>query len=85
MQPAAFLVAIWIGMAIFGSAYAVEPPPAAPVSAIVGCRVIPMTGERVIDDATVLVSEGVIRAVGAGDTIKIPKGARVKAWRGTRW
>ena len=36
-----------------------------------------MTGERVIDDATVLVSDGVIRAVGAASSIKIPKGARV--------
>ena len=41
-----------------------------------------MTGERVIDDATVIVSDGVIRAVGAASTIKIPKGARVIAASG---
>jgi imidazolonepropionase-like amidohydrolase len=69
-------------MAMSGNANAVEPPPAAPVTAIAGGRVIPMTGERVIDDATVLVSEGVIRAVGAADSVQIPKGARVIDARG---
>jgi imidazolonepropionase-like amidohydrolase len=69
-------------MAMSANANAVEPPPAAPVTAIAGGRVIPMTGERVIDDATVLVSEGVIRAVGAADSVQIPKGARVIDARG---
>src|SRR5688572_10065177 len=82
MQRAASFIAIWICMATSGNAYAVEPPPAAPVTAITGGRVIPMTGERVIDDATVLVSEGVIRAVGVADSVQIPKGARLIDARG---
>jgi len=64
-------------LAIFASAHAVEPPATPRVVAIVGARVIPMTGEQVLDDATVLVSDGVIRAVGTADSVKIPKGARV--------
>jgi imidazolonepropionase-like amidohydrolase len=62
---------------MFANAHAVEPPASTPVVAIVGARVIPMTGERVLDNATVVVSDGVIRAVGTGDSIKIPKSARV--------
>jgi imidazolonepropionase-like amidohydrolase len=63
-------------------AYAVEPPPAQRFTAIVGSRVLPMTGERVIEDATVLVADNVIRAVGASDSIEVPRGARVIAAQG---
>jgi imidazolonepropionase-like amidohydrolase len=64
-------------LAMFGGVHAAEPPAAPRVIAIVGARVIPMTGEQVLDDATVLVADGVIRAVGTADTVKIPQGARV--------
>jgi imidazolonepropionase-like amidohydrolase len=63
-------------------AHAVEPPATPHDLAIVGARVIPMTGARVIDDATVLVSNGVIRAVGAAKSVAVPKGARVIEARG---
>jgi imidazolonepropionase-like amidohydrolase len=61
---------------------AAEPPASPTVIAIVGARVIPMTGEHVLDEATVLVADGVIRAVGTTDSVKIPKGARVIGARG---
>ena len=64
-------------LAMFGGVHAAEPPASPRVIAIVGARVIPMTGEQVLDDATVLVADGVIRAVGTADTVKIPQGARV--------
>lgn len=64
-------------LAMFAGAHAAEPPASPRVIAIVGARVIPMTGEQVLDDATVLVADGVIQAVGTADTLKIPKGARV--------
>jgi imidazolonepropionase-like amidohydrolase len=64
-------------LAMFGGVHAAEPPASPRVIAIVGARVIPMTGEQVLDDATVLVADGVIRAVGTAGTVKIPKGARV--------
>ncbi len=82
MHRSVFFLAICVCLAVLRTAHAVEPPPAQRVVAIVGSRVIPMTGERVIDDATVLVSEGVIRAVGSASSIKIPKGARVIAAQG---
>jgi imidazolonepropionase-like amidohydrolase len=56
---------------------AAEPPASPRDIAIVGARVIAMTGEQVIDDATVLISQGVISAVGKADSVKIPKGAFV--------
>src|SRR5688500_6417869 len=64
-------------LVMFGGVHAAQPPVSPRVIAIVGARVIPMTGEQVLDDATVLVADGVIRAVGTADTVKIPKGARV--------
>ena len=67
---------------LVGRAHAVEPPATPRDVAFVGARVIPMTGERVIDDATVLVSDGVIRAMGAAKSIAVPKGARVIEARG---
>ena len=68
--------------AVAGRAHSVEPPATPRVVAIVGARVIPMTGERVIDDATVLVADGVIRAVGSAESIAIPKDTRVITGRG---
>jgi imidazolonepropionase-like amidohydrolase len=63
--------------AMFAGVHAAQPPASPRVIAIVGARVIPMTGEQILDDATVLVSDGVIRAVGTADTVKVPKGTRV--------
>jgi imidazolonepropionase-like amidohydrolase len=67
---------------VLGRAHAVEPPATPRVVAIVGARVIPMTGERVIDDATVLIADGVIRAVGTSDSIELPKDTRVISAKG---
>jgi imidazolonepropionase-like amidohydrolase len=64
-------------LAVVAGVHAAEPPASPAVIAFVGARVIPMTGEQVLDDATVLISNGVIRAVGTADSVKIPKGARV--------
>jgi imidazolonepropionase-like amidohydrolase len=82
MRRSVTFLAACLCLAALGNAYAVEPPPAQPIVAIVGSRVIPMTGQRVIDEATVLISDGVIRAVGASGDIKVPKGARVIDARG---
>jgi imidazolonepropionase-like amidohydrolase len=59
------------------SALAIEPPPAHDVVAIVGVNVVPMTGDLVLDRQTVLVSGGVIAAVGGEDRIRVPRGAFV--------
>lgn len=64
-------------LAMVAGVHAAEPPASPAVIAIVGARVIPMTGEQVLDDATVVISNGVILAVGTADSIKIPTGARV--------
>ena len=64
-------------LAMVAGVHAAEPPASPAVIAIVGARVIPMTGEQVLDAATVLISNGVIRAVGTADSVRIPKGARV--------
>ena len=45
--------------------------------AIVGCTVVPMDGERVLEDMTVVVSDGAIRSMGAVRDILVPEGARV--------
>ncbi|MEM7199242.1 MAG: hypothetical protein AAF628_03190 [Planctomycetota bacterium] len=45
--------------------------------AIVNCNLIPMDGNRVIADATVVVSGGRIRSVGAAADLRIPEGTRV--------
>lgn len=44
--------------------------------ALVGARVVPMTGDRVIEDGVVVVEGNRIVAVGPRSEVKIPKGAR---------
>ena len=59
------------------SAFALEPPPARDVTAIVGVNVVPMTGDVVLERQTVLVTQGAITAVGGEDQIRVPRGAFV--------
>jgi imidazolonepropionase-like amidohydrolase len=59
------------------SAFAIAPPPARDVIAIVGVNVVPMTGDSVLERQTVLVSNAVITAVGGEDQIRVPRGAFV--------
>jgi hypothetical protein len=50
---------------------------AAQTSAIVGATVITMDGDRVLRDATVLIRDGRIAAVGPRDALRVPTGTRV--------
>lgn len=59
------------------SAFAMEPPPAHDVIAIVGVNAVPMTGDLVLQRQTVLVSGGAIAAVGNEDQVRVPRGAWV--------
>jgi imidazolonepropionase-like amidohydrolase len=60
------------------SAHAQLPEPeAAAVIAIRGVNVLPMDGERVAENQTVLVRDGVIEEVGAAGSVRVPTGARV--------
>jgi imidazolonepropionase-like amidohydrolase len=47
------------------------------VVALVGGRVITMKGDEVLEDATVLVEQNRIRAVGARGSVAVPAGARI--------
>lgn len=76
------VLAMSLSLVMLNTAHAVEPPTTPRIVAIVGVHVIPMVGERLVDDATVVISDGVIRAIGAADSVKIPKGARVIAAQG---
>lgn len=53
-------------------------------SAIVGATVIPMTGDVVLRDATVLVQDGRVVAVGPRSAVTVPAGTRTIDGRG-RW
>jgi len=46
------------------------------VYAITGVAVLPMTSETVVNDAVVVVRDGRIEAVGPGDKVRVPAGAR---------
>jgi imidazolonepropionase-like amidohydrolase len=54
------------------------------VTAFVGVNVVPMDEERVLLGQSVVVSDGVISAIGPVDEVEIPAGARVIQGRG-RW
>jgi len=54
----------------------------APVVALVGVNVIPMDRERVLDNHTLVVRDGVIAELGPAATVKPPEGALVVQARG---
>jgi imidazolonepropionase-like amidohydrolase len=60
-----------------GVTFAVEPPAAQDVIAIVGVNVVPMTGDLVLERQTVLASNGVITTVGDENQVRVPRGAFV--------
>ncbi|MDI9237762.1 amidohydrolase family protein [Lysobacter sp. LF1] len=57
-------------------------PAAAQDLAIVGARVYPSPEEAPIDDATVLIHDGRIAAVGPRRTVKVPRGVRIVDGKG---
>src|SRR5688500_1026651 len=61
---------------------AATPPAPARHVVFVGVNVVPMTGDSVIRDAAVLVSDGRISAVGPAASIAKPRDARVIDARG---
>ena len=65
---------VWILAAAMAAA---QPAPAAPHETIVirGATVIDTAGERDVEDSTVIVERGRIKAVGRN--LRIPRGARV--------
>jgi imidazolonepropionase-like amidohydrolase len=68
---------IGIGLLLVAAGCASPPPPQeAPESAIAltGARLIDGTGQPAIADATVVIANGRIAAVGAADTVSIPTG-----------
>lgn len=75
MHRAAPIVAVLFSAAALGAVPA-QPPPARNV-AIVGVTVIPMTGERTIENATVVVTDGTVRAIGAVGLVPVPSGSLV--------
>jgi imidazolonepropionase-like amidohydrolase len=75
MHTAVLILAALFSAAALGAVPA--QPPAARNVAIVGVTVVPMTGERTIEKATVVVTDGVIRAVGAAELVPVPTGSLV--------
>jgi imidazolonepropionase-like amidohydrolase len=67
---------------VVSAANAIQPPAARDSIAVVGVSVIPMTGESVLEKQTILVTGGVISAVGREDQISVPRGALVVQGRG---
>ena len=52
------------------------------VTAFVDVTVLPMDGERALEDQTVLVRDGVIASIGSRDEVRVPPGAQVIDGRG---
>lgn len=59
-----------------------ELPAINPLVAFTNVSLIPMDSERVLEDQTILVSDGVIKAIGASDQIEIPDAAVIVDGRG---
>ena len=68
-----------IGALLVLSAYSHQPSlaqgPAGPSVALTGARVIDGTGRPPLDQATIVIVNGRIEAVGTGAAVKIPSGA----------
>ena len=60
---------------VFGQVGGEDLPPPEPV-AFVNVNVLPMTGERVLENQTVLVRDGRIAQVGAADEVEVPEDAQ---------
>jgi imidazolonepropionase-like amidohydrolase len=66
---------LWLAALLAGSLCTVSTQPAAPVRAFTGARVIDGTDRAPIDNATIVVRDGRIVAVGAAAGVTIPPGA----------
>ncbi|HSM30572.1 MAG TPA: amidohydrolase family protein [Woeseiaceae bacterium] len=64
----------FVVFAIFGLASAAA---VAEVAAFVNVNVIPMSGERIVAQQTVIVSDGIIGTIGNVDEVPVPEGARL--------
>lgn len=62
----------------------VGPPPGAGVDALVGATVVDVVSGRAIPRGVVLIRDGRILAVGSGDELRVPQGARTTDLAG-RW
>ncbi|MGH8188823.1 MAG: amidohydrolase family protein, partial [Steroidobacteraceae bacterium] len=76
MHRAVSILALLFSAAALGAVPA-QPPQATRNVAIVGVTVVPMTGERTIEKATVVVTDGVISALGAERLVPVPTGSLV--------
>ena len=78
------LVAVSVGTLLVLAAFSFQPSlaqaPAATTVALTGARVIDGTGRPALENATLLVRDGKVQAVGAANAVQIPAGAtRVNA------
>lgn len=72
MKKIALLLIVWVAFASLGQAASVDSG----TTAFVGVNVIPMDRERVLQNQTVIVRDGVIAEIGDAKKIKVPKGAQ---------
>jgi imidazolonepropionase-like amidohydrolase len=66
---------LWLAALLTGGLSTVSTQPAAPVRAFTGARVVDGTDRAPIDNATIVVRDGRIVAVGAADRVTVPAGA----------
>lgn len=81
MHKALSFLAVLLSAAALGAVPA-QPPQATRHVAIVGVTVVPMTGERTLENATVVVTDGVISALGAEGLVPVPTGSLVVSGKG---
>jgi imidazolonepropionase-like amidohydrolase len=72
MRKTAFLLLLLTALHVAGK----ERPLDASTTAFVGVNVIPLDRERVLQNQTVIVRDGVIAEIGDARRVKVPKGAR---------
>ena len=74
------------GVISFGKPYirqvSSELPQAAPLVAFENVDLVPMEGERLVENQTVIVRDGLVEAIGDSDQMPIPEGAMVIDGRG---
>lgn len=72
----------WAGMIAPAAAQSAGPAAAGPATAIVGTTIIDGTGRPPISDATILIADGRIAAVGPRREVPVPRGGRIIDGRG---
>src|SRR5579862_853609 len=74
-------ILVLFGLALIATLYLVNTRRQAPVAsgrlAIVGARLVSMTGKDVIEDSVLLIGDDKIEAVGRRRDLAVPRGARV--------